>query len=383
MKEFWLEIGKGMTRIREQVKARRLEFRTRFEPISTWKETILDGFLHLISTLLVLQFVSGFLLSFGYVPSTKIQVSQDGSQALALQALRTVLDYDGDTLYVRGSTCLVTGAELKDSLSIFHDSTNFRPIAGGTGMASEAFNSIHIGILHSEAGGVFMAELHHWCAQALMFVVYAFAVVMIVLKLYSNTFTPGWTRSISIVILISTGALLGSLLSWDSRAQQVWRMLHHLLSEYVPIVGTIWVSLLESTSSVIDTRLQRLFLIHAFVIPATLVLMLNASYRNVKTLTHGTSNSGVSNSRFFLTRGVAVVMILLAGMSTMNMGPTVQHSLNANGLAPEQIQPEWYFQPVYVLLHNLPEDLVVVGVMGAIVGVYLLPLFTKKRSPKS
>lgn len=243
--------------------------------------------------------------------------------------------------------------------------------------------------------GWYFRSVHKWAATLM--------VAAVVLHQMRVFFTGAYRKPREINWMIGMCLLLCTLFLGFTGYSLVYEQLSYWgatvganITESVPVVGPFLKKLLLAGDAYNETTVSRFFVLHAAVLPATLVLLITIHIAIIRI-------QGVSELRFEdekkepvkyfnffpdhmmteLTLGL-VLMVILSALATVlpaTMGP------RANPLAtPEIIKPEWYFYVAFRWL-KLFSGTVAVLSMGFIVFImFIWPLidgWIRRRRPGS
>lgn len=149
---------------------------------------------------------------------------------------------------------LITGA-----LLMFH----YVPIVSG------AYLSVQ-DITHVIPYGFFLRNLHYWCGQAMVVLVVLHMVRVFITAAFASPRRLNWIIGLTLLVGTFLVDFTGYVLVWDDRA--LWaRTIARNLAEIVPGVGSGLASLLFGAADISDGTLIRLYVWHAFLLPAIMI----------------------------------------------------------------------------------------------------------------
>ena len=216
---------------------------------------------------------------------------------------------------------------------------------------STAFESIRY-ITHEATFGWFLRSMHKWAATLMIA-----AMILHQMRVY---FTGAYRRPRELNWMIGMSLLMCTLLTGFTGYSLVFEQLSYWgatvaanISDAVPVVGRLAKEMLLGGSEYNERTLSRFYILHAAILPTTIVLLVIAHIAQIRM--HGVTefhdpDEDQSKPRHFdffpdhmlteLMLGL-VLMILLSALSTLlpaTMGPKADPLVT-----PEVIKPEWFF----------------------------------------
>jgi quinol-cytochrome oxidoreductase complex cytochrome b subunit len=216
---------------------------------------------------------------------------------------------------------------------------------------STAFESVRY-ITHEAAFGWYLRSLHKWAATLMIA-----AVILHQMRVY---FTAAYRRPRELNWVIGMALLMCTLMMGFTGYSLVFEQLSYWgatvaanISDAVPVIGPFMKSMLLGGDAVNDHTLSRLYILHAAMLPTTMVLLVTIHIALIRL--HGVTELEFPGdkdkpSRYFdffpdhlLTEVLIglVLMILLSVLATVlpaEMGPKADPLTT-----PEVIKPEWWF----------------------------------------
>jgi quinol-cytochrome oxidoreductase complex cytochrome b subunit len=216
---------------------------------------------------------------------------------------------------------------------------------------STAFESVRY-ITHEAAFGWYLRSLHKWAATLMIA-----AVILHQMRVY---FTAAYRRPRELNWVIGMALLMCTLLMGFTGYSLVFEQLSYWgatvaanISDAVPVIGPFMKSMLLGGDAVNDRTLSRLYILHAAMLPTTMVLLVTIHIALIRL--HGVTELEFPGdkgkpSRYFdffpdhlLTEVLIglVLMILLSVLATVlpaEMGPKADPLTT-----PDVIKPEWWF----------------------------------------
>jgi len=216
---------------------------------------------------------------------------------------------------------------------------------------STAYESVRY-ITEEATFGWYIRSMHKWAAT--------FMIAAVILHQMRVYFTAAYRRPREINWMIGMALLLCTLLTGFTGYSLVFEQLSYWgatvaanISDAVPVLGKLGKEFLLAGESYNDRTLSRFYILHAAVLPTTMILLIGVHVMLIRL--HGvtefrdsdSSDDGPRHFNFFpdhvyteLIMGLAL-MILLSAVSTVlpaMMGPRADPLTT-----PDEIKPEWWF----------------------------------------
>ncbi len=211
--------------------------------------------------------------------------------------------------------------------------------------------------------GWFFRSMHSWGANILIFVVFLHMFSAYFMKAYRGSREITWLTGFALLILCLAFGFTGYLLPWDEIAFFATKIGLDI-TEQVPFIGMFMAEILRGGEEVGQGTLSRFFVIHVFVLPILLLMLLGTHLFMVQL--HGMSEplsfSSKVNKKYepffpnFLMKDLLVWLLVINVMATLvsfmpwGLGPEA----DAFAPAPAGIKPEWYFLAMFQFLKILP-----------------------------
>ncbi|HYF04386.1 MAG TPA: cytochrome b N-terminal domain-containing protein, partial [Patescibacteria group bacterium] len=331
------------------------------------------------------------LLAFNYTPSAKPAIEQNQPAAIA-DVVKTVVDADGDTLFLKGEKVLLP-YDFKSEKVVFPtgvDETSFRflqhPVSQDILLPSEAFKSVEIAIMREAPFGRLVRGVHIWASYAFIFSLIIYIGAMFFKSKYAEKREIAWMLSVVLLVSAMFSGFTGYVLPWNMRAYMGAQTVLNAIEEYFPLLGSFVANAIRGGKYVGAVTLQRMFVLHVIVLPVAFWWLFKKHKRQ---LAHAAFKyedpSGVDPSvlsdislpgdflpglgeyllhtKLFKT---AVALLILAVLLLLvwifppfkNGAMALPYDVLHEGSPPAGMHPEWYFMFVYPLLMNLPGELV-------------------------
>ncbi|MCX6141111.1 MAG: hypothetical protein NTX15_09840, partial [Candidatus Kapabacteria bacterium] len=279
-----------------------------------------NGLVGVIAVLVVVQMVSGVLLSMWYVPSRAPAVTSNGSHATISYGSR--IERVGsftDTLGVDGVATLLPAR-----------SGDVVPSAAGASVAVDVANA---------PGGHLLRSIHHnntgW-----MYGLGALWFLLLIVRVAYRAEPSAWWRAVVFLTLIIIGAWSGRLLPDDVYSEISRRIVGHELQE-APF-GKFFASLFGVDP--VAPLISRTWVMH--VLTGTALL---AAFWKPLSAMRGAASTASGVSRYWASRGLALTAIVVASAL---LPPAVTPVRDAVGGVSGQthIDPWWVVSPLHTLV---------------------------------
>lgn len=329
-----------------------------------------------IGVSIVVLIVTGILLSFNYQPNAHELRSDKGEKLFAVRTLRSIIDSDGDTLYLKGQLVLADSITLN---TIGKQGTDYMttPFVRSSVQTSSTSNdnnlippsyaylSTEVLIQEEIRFGNVVRAIHKGAVHCLMFSSLFLFTILILTKTVTSSHTLRWWIFNVMIFACVFSAWSGSILPWDVRSYSALNIGMSITENYVPLVGG-WISRFLSYTNT-DSLLQRVFVLHSFVLPLAIVVL--AHYLRKSTPFIQLKGSSIKATLLTISVTLLVALTLVVLMTTQSYPPF-------NSLQPSTIhtQPEWYFMGAYTMLNALPEDLAITLLLVVSFVLFIFPI---------
>jgi ubiquinol-cytochrome c reductase cytochrome b subunit len=198
-----------------------------------------------------------------------------------------------------------------------------------------------------------------------------------------------WIVGVVIFFLMIVTAFLGYVLPWGQMSFWGATVITNLFSA-IPYIGNEIVAWLWGGFSVANPTLTRFFSLH-FVIPFVILafvglhfILLHNTGSNNPLGINFSSEGGITFHPYFITKDLFGTIVLFSILAIIlfffpNILGHPDNYLEANPmLTPSHIVPEWYFLPFYAVLRAIPNKLVGVLALAAVIAtLFILPYIHK------
>ncbi|MDZ4165632.1 MAG: cytochrome bc complex cytochrome b subunit [Smithellaceae bacterium] len=244
--------------------------------------------------------------------------------------------------------------------------------------------------------GWFFRSFHHWGAQLLMVFVFIHLFGTLLTKSYRKPREFLWFSGLILLGITIFFGLSGYLLLWDERALAAVKVATGGSGAF-PVIGHFLMAFLRGGIDVTGETLIRFYAFHVAVLPLLTLFLIGFHVLLVQY--HGMSvplsveKEGYTHVPFFpnvLYKDLAIWLVVLGTVATLAVFLPPEIGVKADPLAPtpENIKPEWYFLFLFQTLKLFPgeilglngETIALMLIAGAILFLFLLPLFDKKTS---
>jgi quinol-cytochrome oxidoreductase complex cytochrome b subunit len=286
---------------------------------------------------LIVQIVSGLLLSIHFSPSSATVINERGDFLAVKNIEKVLLDAEGDTLATPGDKVfLAAGAEdvipTRSYQSIVH--------------ISQTTPLKHIRTIHA---------INTHCLLAIIISILVFFGIHVKDTRY---FRGLWLMMILVSLLITMIAWMGYILPWDQFSSTSYLIVQGIHEQGLGIV-------LGQPMDII----ARYFSLHSMVFPILTIALLfpigrmfHFSFRNI-------------NQSFAYA---FILLIMISGIVFERLNPILPP---AHALIPSStsLEPSWFFQPIHGIISTMPADLACIIISIIVVAINLLPFIESYR----
>ncbi len=244
--------------------------------------------------------------------------------------------------------------------------------------------------------GWFFRSLHHWGAQAAIFVMFVHVFATLLLKSYRKPRELLWISGFCLLGISIFFGLSGYFLLWDERAFAAVRVATGGAGN-LPIFGGWIRAFLRGGIDVTGETLTRFYAFHVCLLP--LLVLAIAGFHLLLVQFHGMSvpvsqkGKDLKQVPFFpniLYRDFIIWLVALGVIVTLAtlLPPEIAKKADPLAPAPEGVKPEWYFLFLFQTLKLFPgtiagmngETIAIVLISLGILFFFLLPFFDRKSS---
>ncbi len=305
----------------------------------------------ILSAMVVVQVITGILLSMWYVPSRSAATMPDGTMAsiTTVQRLENVGSFV-DTLGVDGRPTLV-------------------PARRGDAVPSQAAASVAVSIANAPAGE-FIRTIHHNNTAWL----YTLSILWLVLLTVSKAFRADaatWIRAVSAVILVLIAAWSGRLLPDDVYAEISRRIVGHELQE-APF-GSFIATLFGVEPN--HPLLSRTFVLHILVGAALTTTLWKPLSAMRGTASQDPVGGPLQRALIFAIGVVGVVLV--TAFNPLESWPLRDLAGGLNGQV--HAEPWWVIRPFHTLVEWFGAELAGYLLLALTLTLLFLPI--RKRNP--
>lgn len=257
--------------------------------------------------------------------------------------------------------------------------------------ADYAFYSVETHIMREVDGGWLVRYIHANGASIIFILLYSHIARGFYFQSYKAPRQAVWISGVTSFILIAGAAFLGYVLPWGQISYWGATVITNIITS-IPVVGEALVVWIWGGFSVTSATLTRFFALHfilPFAIAGLALIHLLLLHRVGSSNPLGVQAGSADITRFypyfalkdlFIFLAIFFVFIFIVGYKP-NIFSHPDNYVNANPIVtPAHIVPEWYFLPFYAILRAIPNKLGgAIAIVGAIVLLYLVPLFDKTR----
>ena len=204
-------------------------------------------------------------------------------------------------------------------------------------------------------GGSLLRALHHWGATAAVILILLHLIRVFVHGAYKSPRQETWATGLACAGLALAFGFTGYLLPWDQKGY--WATVVGIrLTAAVPLIGELAARLLSGTTRVGAVSLSRFAAIHIVILPIATIGAVAAHIVLLRRHGHASLPGDLSPREDFaprqLARDLAVILLvfgILAAVSATFPAPLEAPADPADtSYVP---RPDWYFLPLFELLH--------------------------------
>jgi cytochrome b6 len=241
--------------------------------------------------------------------------------------------------------------------------------------------------------GWFFRSLHHWGAQAAIFVMFVHVFATLLLKSYRKPRELLWISGFCLLVVSIFFGLSGYFLLWDERAFAAVRVATGGAGN-LPLFGGFIKAFLRGGIDVTGETLTRFYAFHVSVLP--ILTLAIVGFHLLLVQHHGMSVpiSQMGKSKevpFFpniLYKDLTIWLVVLGVVVTLAtlLPPDIAKKADPLAPPPEGVKPEWYFLFLFQTLKLFPgklggmngETIAIVLISLAVLFFFLLPFFDRQ-----
>lgn len=286
---------------------------------------------------LILQIVTGILLSLHFAPSSAQLVNDQGILLKSELNSTVKLDPEGDTLAMPGEMVFLSA----DSQDIIPTQSYFSIVQIFQTRPLNYIRGIHVVNTHA------------------LIISMIYLLVFLGIKVKDTQYFKGlWILLLTIGFLIASIAWVGYILPWDQFASTSYLIFQGMMEQGLGIE-------IGQSADII----AHYFSLHSLLLPAILILMLLFINRFFQI------NFMNINQAIFYGFMISMIIAGIIAQSFMNLLPP------AHALLPSSsgYEPTWFFQPIHGVISSLPSDLAFVLILITLLALYALPFMHSHR----
>ncbi len=264
---------------------------------------------------------------------------------------------------------------------------------------SEAHASVDF-ITQHVTGGALVRNLHAWSSSAMILFVLVHMLTAFAMKAFEKPREVTWITGVVLLIITFAFGFTGYLLPWNQIAVNATKVGFQSIDEagrYLPgSLSTLPTTIRETfqgEASLGQSTLTRFYVLHVVLLPLSLLGVLSLHLLSVQLhgMSKGVDERPKGYERFFpffiikdfsawgIVFLVLFIIALCLPFEAFFAFPLFE-PFNSLGSTPDGIKPEWYFFFVYYPLELLPFWMIMVGMTGLKLGLFLTPWIFKGTS---
>lgn len=319
--------------------------------ISFFKQPFVVTVLKTLCVVLILQCISGILLSMYYIPSKSPVISSNGVIQEYVRSDTSVIDAEGDTIVVEGQYYVRNATK-----------NSIRP--------TQSFYSVHSIIYQSSIGKIIHA-FHTFNNHLLIFVCLLLPVLAVFYKFIHSEHAfiwHMWWLFSSIIFVISW---TGYILPWTQFSATSYAIVTGILEYHADwLGGNIITNILGKNS---EDSIARLFTLHSILLPALLIILGKIYQKKLREYVP----LSLSSKYFGLYTLVLIMIAYIFSFFDREYIPA-----DAFLTKIELLKPEWIFLPYHGITQSLPTDASVIGIILSIIALGYIPYLSSHHKQK-
>lgn len=321
-------------------------FKIRLTPslkdISFFQKPYIIALLKTLCIILILQCISGILLSMYFIPSISPIISSKGVVQEFVQSDKSVIDAEGDTVAVKGQFYLRNATK-----------NAIRP--------TQSFYSVQ-SIIYQSSIGKTIHTFHSFNNHLLILICLILPIVAVfdkfVLSEQAFIWHLWWIFS-SIMFIISW---TGYILPWTQFSATSYAIVTGILEYHADWLGGNVVSNILGKNS--EDSIARLFTLHSILLPALLIIISSIYHKKLREYVHIYMSSKLFGIYTF-------ILIIFAYIFSFFVGDKIPADAFLTKI--EALKPEWIFLPYHGIIQSLPTDASIIVILLSIIALGYIP----------
>ena len=313
----------------------------RKELISIVQSKVFVAILSVFVSSMMVQVLTGLLLSLHYVPSSMSIMTENGKTANVKQVDIAKIDAEGDTIAIPGEIILreAKGNENKTSIS-------------------------YLSVLSIESSIPLNAirMIHRINTHVLLIAMLAIMLMLIVQVKNTQSIKGMWFVLLCIGTCLTLSAWTGYILPWDQYSSTSFSIVTGFFNQSLIAFGVLQEA--SNYGVMVTDFLSRIFSFHALILPIITVFFLIV-IKNILRL-------NIEISRNFIGYGF-FIMIIAIGLMYSSEHVLYPPSDSKIPTITTTIEPVWFFQPLHGIVSALPADGGLSVIISAIIAFTYLP----------
>jgi quinol-cytochrome oxidoreductase complex cytochrome b subunit len=319
--------------------------------ISFFKQPFVITLLKTLCIVLILQCISGILLSMYFIPSKSPIISSNGVIQEYVRSDRSVIDAEGDTIAVEGQYYVRNATK-----------NSIRP--------TQSFYSVQ-SIIYQSSIGKIIHTFHTFNNHLLIVICLILPILAVFYKFIHSEHAfiwHMWWLFSSIIFIISW---TGYILPWTQYSATSYAIVTGILEYHADwLGGNIITNILGKNS---EDSIARLFTLHSILLPALLIIFGKIYQKKLREYVQVCISSKYFGIYTFILMMFAYIFSFF-----------VRDNIPADAFLTkiESLKPEWIFLPYHGIIQSLPTDASIMVIVLSIIALGYIPYMSSHYKQK-
>lgn len=301
--------------------------------------------------LLILQCISGILLSMFYIPSKSPIISSNGVIQEYVQSDRSIIDAEGDTIAIEGQYYIRNATK-----------NSIKP--------TQSFYSVH-SIIYQSSIGKIIHTFHTFNNHLLILMCLILPILAVFYKCIHSEHAfiwHMWWLFASIIFIISW---TGYILPWTQYSATSYAIVTGILEYHADwLGGNVITNILGKNS---EDSIARIFTLHSILFPALLLIIGKIYQKKLRRFVP----LSMSSKYFGIYTFILMMIAYLFSFFDREYIPA-----DAFLTKIELLKPEWIFLPYHGIIQSLPTDASVIVIVLSIIALGYIPYLSSYHKQK-